>query len=124
MDADINEFHEWDLSKKMCERDDMDGKPDGGSMKVARLPSRVRDAKDTEFVHEPEELELDHFGGNYDMIISSMSLHWVNDLPGMLNHAKKNLKEDGVFLAVRWRRALTQIFHVSLTQNYIFPSVP
>lgn len=34
-----------------------------------------------------------------DMIVSSLSLHWVNDLPGCFQHIFKSLKPDGVFMA-------------------------
>ncbi|ORZ40427.1 S-adenosyl-L-methionine-dependent methyltransferase [Catenaria anguillulae PL171] len=33
-----------------------------------------------------------------DMIVSNLSMHWVNDLPGMLIQARKCLKPDGVFI--------------------------
>jgi len=34
-----------------------------------------------------------------DAILSNLSLHWVNDLPGMLIQARRALRPDGVFLA-------------------------
>ena len=34
-----------------------------------------------------------------DMILSSLSLHWVNDLPGCFDRIKRSLKPDGVFIA-------------------------
>ncbi|WP_033068432.1 methyltransferase domain-containing protein [Thalassospira australica] len=37
--------------------------------------------------------------GSLDLILSNMSLHWVNDLPGMLLQARRALKPDGLFLA-------------------------
>ncbi|MEQ9345560.1 MAG: methyltransferase domain-containing protein [Thalassospira sp.] len=37
--------------------------------------------------------------GSLDLIISNLSLHWVNDLPGMLLQARRALKSDGLFLA-------------------------
>lgn len=33
------------------------------------------------------------------MVISNLSLHWVNDLPGCFRSIIKSLKEDGVFMA-------------------------
>ena len=36
---------------------------------------------------------------NFDLIISNLSLHWVNDLPGTLVQIRRALKEDGLFLA-------------------------
>ncbi|CAK9815560.1 Arginine-hydroxylase NDUFAF5, mitochondrial [Anthophora quadrimaculata] len=34
-----------------------------------------------------------------DLVISSLSLHWVNDLPGCFKNINKSLKKDGAFLA-------------------------
>lgn len=36
----------------------------------------------------------------FDLVISAMSLHWVNDLPGTLIQIRRILKPDGLFLAV------------------------
>lgn len=33
------------------------------------------------------------------MVVSNLSLHWVNDLPGCFKSIMKSLKPDGVFLA-------------------------
>lgn len=33
-----------------------------------------------------------------DLLLSSLALHWVNDLPGCLEQVRKSLKPDGVFL--------------------------
>ena len=35
----------------------------------------------------------------FDAVISNLSLHWVNDLPGALLQVRKALKPDGLFLA-------------------------
>jgi len=35
----------------------------------------------------------------FDLIVSCLSLHWVNDLPGALVQARRALKPDGLFLA-------------------------
>ena len=36
---------------------------------------------------------------NLDLVISSLSLHWVNDLPKCFEHILHSLKSDGVFIA-------------------------
>ena len=36
--------------------------------------------------------------GRYDLVTSVLSLHWVNDLPGMLVRIRQGLKPDGLFL--------------------------
>lgn len=35
----------------------------------------------------------------FDLIVSNLSLHWVNDLPGTLIQIRRALKDDGLFLA-------------------------
>ncbi|MDX1710867.1 MAG: methyltransferase domain-containing protein [Rhodovibrionaceae bacterium] len=37
--------------------------------------------------------------GAFDLVLSALSLHWVNDLPGALLQAHRALKPDGLFLA-------------------------
>jgi NADH dehydrogenase [ubiquinone] 1 alpha subcomplex assembly factor 5 len=36
---------------------------------------------------------------SFDLVVSSLSLHWVNDLPGALTQIRMALKPDGLFLA-------------------------
>ena len=36
---------------------------------------------------------------SFDLVISALSLHWVNDLPGALVQIRRVLKPDGLFLA-------------------------
>ena len=38
--------------------------------------------------------------GSADLVLSSMAMHWVNDLPGLLREALRVLRPDGAFLAV------------------------
>ncbi len=37
--------------------------------------------------------------GSFDMVVSNLSLHWVNDLPGTLIQVRQALRPDGLFLA-------------------------
>jgi NADH dehydrogenase [ubiquinone] 1 alpha subcomplex assembly factor 5 len=37
-----------------------------------------------------------------DLVISALSLHWVNDFPGMLHQIHSTLKPGGLFLAAVW----------------------
>ncbi|WP_428247977.1 methyltransferase domain-containing protein [Ferrovibrio sp.] len=37
--------------------------------------------------------------GKFDLVISLLNLHWVNDLPGALIQLQRSLKPDGLFLA-------------------------
>lgn len=36
---------------------------------------------------------------SFDMVISNLSMHWINDLPGAMIQAQQALKPDGVFLS-------------------------
>lgn len=36
--------------------------------------------------------------GAFDLVVSALSLHWVNDLPGTLVQLRQSLKPDGLFL--------------------------
>jgi len=38
-------------------------------------------------------------GAYFDLVLSCLSLHWVNDLPGALVQVRRALKPDGLFLA-------------------------
>lgn len=37
--------------------------------------------------------------GSFDLVVASLSLHWVNDLPGALIQIRRALAPDGLFLA-------------------------
>ncbi len=47
-------------------------------------------------VADEEALPFAH--GSFDLVLSAMSLHWVNDLPGTLIQILRSLKPDGLFL--------------------------
>jgi NADH dehydrogenase [ubiquinone] 1 alpha subcomplex assembly factor 5 len=51
------------------------------------------------FVNADEEF-LPFSEGRFDLVLSCLSLHWVNDLPGVLAQIRRILKPDGLFLAV------------------------
>ncbi len=46
-----------------------------------------------------DEEALPFRDGAFDLVLSCLSLHWVNDLPGALIQARRALKPDGLFLA-------------------------
>jgi len=46
-----------------------------------------------------DEEALPFAAAQFDLIISALSLHWVNDLPGTLSQIRRCLKPDGLFLA-------------------------
>jgi SAM-dependent methyltransferase len=46
-----------------------------------------------------DEEALPFAAGSFDLVISLLNLHWVNDLPGALLQVRQALKPDGLFLA-------------------------
>jgi NADH dehydrogenase [ubiquinone] 1 alpha subcomplex assembly factor 5 len=46
-----------------------------------------------------DEEALPFAAGSFDLVISLLNLHWVNDLPGALLQVLQALKPDGLFLA-------------------------
>ncbi|GAA5891968.1 hypothetical protein JCM8208_002954 [Rhodotorula glutinis] len=52
-----------------------------------------------ERIHLDEEELASHFDENsHDCIMSCLSMHWINDLPGTLVQIKRTLRPDGVFI--------------------------
>jgi SAM-dependent methyltransferase len=45
-----------------------------------------------------DEEALPFAPGSFDLVASSLSLHWVNDLPGSLIQIRRTLRPDGLFL--------------------------
>lgn len=47
-----------------------------------------------------DEEALPFADSSFDLIVSALSLHWVNDLPGALIQIRRALRPDGLFVAV------------------------
>ncbi|KAL0133474.1 hypothetical protein PUN28_000901 [Cardiocondyla obscurior] len=66
-------------------------------------PSLLQQAKATEGVKVKKEVvdeeNLSFEPNTFDMVISCLSLHWVNNLPECFRRINNSLKNDGVFLA-------------------------
>ena len=73
------------------------------------LPPRLQQALDDgqlqlvdlSFDHGTAEADTEFLPlrpASFDLILSNMALHWVNDLPGMLAQIRTALRPDGVFL--------------------------
>jgi len=45
-----------------------------------------------------DEEALPFADGGFDLVVSALSLHWVNDLPGALIQIRRALRPDGLFL--------------------------
>lgn len=61
-------------------------------------PRMARHAGATLAVAADEEF-LPFAPGSFDLVVASLSLHWVNDLPGTLIQIRQALRPDGLFLA-------------------------
>jgi NADH dehydrogenase [ubiquinone] 1 alpha subcomplex assembly factor 5 len=61
------------------------------SVPMARLNGGVAVAADEEF--------LPFAPASFDVVVASLSLHWINDLPGALIQLRRTLRPDGLFLA-------------------------
>ena len=46
-----------------------------------------------------DEEALPFADASFDLVLSNLSLHWINDLPGALIQIRRALKPDGLFLA-------------------------
>ncbi len=76
------------------------------SEKMARAAGALSIVGDEEWLPIKEE--------SLDLVISTLSLHWVNDLPGALIQINRSLKPDGLFLGamlggdtlIEWRDCL------------------
>ena len=57
-----------------------------------------------------DEEALPFADGSFDLVVSALSLHWVNDLPGALIQIRRALKPDGLFVGVALGgRTLTEL---------------
>lgn len=57
-----------------------------------------------------DEEALPFADGSFDLVVSALSLHWVNDLPGALIQIRRVLKPDGLFIgAVLGGRTLGEL---------------
>ena len=65
---------------------------DGASAMIDGVPDGA-----TAVVGDPEVLPFEQ--GQFDLVASALSLHWINDLPGQLIQIREVLKPDGLFLA-------------------------
>jgi len=61
---------------------------------------------------QADEEYLPYLPQSLDLVLSNLSLHWVNDLPGCLAQIMQALKPDGLFLsAVLGGESLTELRH-------------
>lgn len=65
-------------------------------MDMAPAYAKVASKRAASFVAEEDFLPVKP--ESLDLVISNLSLHWVNDLPGALAQARQSLKPDGLFI--------------------------
>ncbi|GKY95407.1 hypothetical protein MPSEU_000502200 [Mayamaea pseudoterrestris] len=101
------------IHRAICADDAVQGRGGiGGVVKLVQLDSAEemlrRDENNVDFpgsdrcdtyrLVSDEEATLPFPDGTFDLVISSASLHWVNDLPGLFSEVSRVLKPDGCFL--------------------------
>jgi NADH dehydrogenase [ubiquinone] 1 alpha subcomplex assembly factor 5 len=64
----------------------------------ANVPFEDQDRCDSYRLQADEEGRLAFPDGTFDLVISSASMHWVNNLPALFKEASRVLKPDGCFL--------------------------
>ena len=64
----------------------------------ARDGAFPRSGLETRVVSCDEEAGLPFDDGSFDVVLSSLSLHWVNDVPRVLREIRRVLRPDGVFV--------------------------
>lgn len=65
-------------------------------VRVAPLPATVGGGSVVGLVGDEEALPIEE--ENFDLVVSALALHQVNDLPGVLVQIRRALKPDGLFL--------------------------
>ncbi|DAZ92963.1 TPA: LOW QUALITY PROTEIN: hypothetical protein N0F65_006282 [Lagenidium giganteum] len=73
-----------DASERLLLRDAFDEQEDKASLQTKHI------VVDEEFLPFPRE--------HFDLVMSSLSLHWVNDLPSTFKQIRETLKPDGAFI--------------------------
>jgi SAM-dependent methyltransferase len=79
-------------------------------------PPPINNRREDSLATVADEEALPFAPGTFDLVLSALSLHWTNDLPGALAQIRGVLKPDGLFLGALFggdtlkelRRALTE----------------
>jgi NADH dehydrogenase [ubiquinone] 1 alpha subcomplex assembly factor 5 len=87
----IRTLHMLEPSHRMLYRDEALWSSPTSPFRV--VPHAVAD------LEGPSGLPLPFPTASLDLVLSSLALHWVNDLPGLFKEVRRVLKPDGVFLA-------------------------
>ena len=95
------DFLRTEVADRMLERLDEINRPFREIFCFGTLPEMsVRAPKAMiDIYHQTPKDLLNAQNAPYDLIISNLFLHWINDLPGFLIQANQALKADGLFVA-------------------------
>ena len=74
------------------------GETAGSEAQGVKNPIKMRGAKNLTPTLAADEELLPFADGCFDLVLSSLVLHWANDLPGSLIQIKRALRPDGLFL--------------------------
>ena len=97
MEGKVGHLTQCDPSEDMLLRAGKDDDDDDDCSEAAASQSRWPATR--QLLADEEQLPLDELPLEaYDLVTSSMSLHWVNDLPGALVQARERLRPDGAFV--------------------------
>ncbi|MBM3566201.1 MAG: methyltransferase domain-containing protein [Alphaproteobacteria bacterium] len=70
-----------------------------GALVQCDLSEKMARAAQGHLTLAADEEALPFAPASFDLVLSSLALHWVNDLPGALAQIRRVLKPDGLFLA-------------------------
>lgn len=98
------------------------GAHDGSLTRLLRQDARVSEVYSSDIARNfsglsvvADEEMLPFADASFDLVVSALSLHWVNDLPGALVQIRRILKPDGLFVGVLLGgRTLTELRTVLL----------
>lgn len=90
----VRKLVQLDSSNEMLNRDVGSGNANGDDADDFDGSDRCS----TYRLNADEESKLPFPDGTFDLVLSSASIHWVNNLPGLLAEAKRVLKPDGCLM--------------------------
>mmetsp|Transcript_9885 Transcript_9885/g.18405 ORF Transcript_9885/g.18405 Transcript_9885/m.18405 type:complete len:464 (-) Transcript_9885:42-1433(-) len=92
----IRKLVQLDSSSEMLHRDDLFRELSAGQ--AGNGDKNNSSVCETYKLVAEEEQPLPFPDGTFDLVISSMAFHWINDLPRLLTEIKRTLKPDGCLL--------------------------
>jgi len=95
----VRKLVQMDSCPAMLHRDDAFSKGTGDATDGTNGPTNAAVCETYKLAADPDEnAPLPFPDGTFDLVISSMAFHWVNDLPKLLSEVERVLKPDGCLL--------------------------